>query len=714
MLKPSRHLMTEEEHRSLRGGRVFRSGIAALLRGGLEERGTFVLAVAAAIVQGGSIVVASWALGWVTSHLIVPAFATGRVDRGLLWVSFGLVVGAALVKVTGLVTRRVASGVTQFRLQARYRLRVTRQYLDLSPAWHRRNPPGRLLSNAGADVEAMWQPMLPLPFTIGVSFMLLTATVATLLTDAYLAVVALALLSSIIAVNLVYQRRVSGRARRAQELRARLSMIAHESLEGEQVVRTLGLGERESRRFAAAAAELRDANVRAGNVTAAFDPLVELLPTVGVLVVLHVGAGRVAAGHLDTGALVQVTYLFTTMAFPMQIIGRLLSGLPMAVVGRDRVRRTLQADEYVRYGAARLPAGTGGAGADGTGADRAGADGTGSGGMGAGLHDVTFGYHAGARAVAGASLAVAPGTVTALVGPTGAGKSTLVSLLARLLDAAEGTVRHDGYDARDLAAGEISGTVAVVAQQTFLFDDTVRANLVLAGRPGGGAYPEEEIWHALRIAAADDFVAALPDGLDTRLGERGASLSGGQKQRLSLARAVLRRPRLLILDDATSALDTRVERQILTRLGTELGPAGGGRTTVVLVAYRRATIALADRVAFVQNGRIVAVGRHDELTATVPAYRELVGAYDAAVDLDTLIGAGPRDGEPPGAESHSAEPLGAGPRDGEPYGSEPRGGESRGAAPAAQPSTPGAAPAAPVPGARPATARTDPGDRVVA
>lgn len=621
MLKAPRHQPTEEELRSLAGRRLFRSGIAALIRGGLEERGTFVLAVVAAVVQGGSIVLASWVLGWVTRHVVTPAFASGRVDAGLLWLGFGLIVGVALVKVTGLVTRRVTSAITQFRLQARYRLRVSRQYLDLSPAWHRRNPPGRLLSNAGADVEAMWQPMLPLPFAIGVAVMLLAAVVTTVLTDAYLSLVALGLLAAIIAVNLLYQRSVSGRARAAQELRARLSAIAHESIEGAQVVRTLGLADRESARFAAAAADLRDANVRAGSVTAAFDPVVELLPAAGVLLVLYVGAGRVAAGHIDTGVLVQVTYLFTTMAFPMQIIGRLLSGLPMAVVGHDRVHRTLRADEYVEYGTTRLAARPEGIGVE--------------------LREARFSYQPGAPAVVDASLAVAPGTVTALVGPTGAGKSTLVALLARLLDVEDGVVRHDGHDVRDLATGEVTSNVAVVAQQTFLFDDTVRANLVLAGRPDGTAYSDEEIWHALRIASADEFVAALPQGLDTRLGERGASLSGGQRQRLSLARAVLRRPRLLVLDDATSALDTRVERQILTRLSSELGPAAGGHTTVVLVAYRRATIALADQVAFVQGGRIVAVGRHEELTATVPAYRELVAAYDTAADIDTLLAAAP-------------------------------------------------------------------------
>lgn len=606
-IKGGRPVASEEELRAIGAtGRIFRVGFGGLLRGGREEWRTFVPSIVAAFVQGGAIVAAASGLGWVTSHVVAPAFATGRVTVGAVFSVVAVVVGIAVVRVCGVVTRRVTAGATQYRLQARYRRALTRRHLQLGLAWHRRNPAGQMLSSVGSDVEAMWSPMMPFPFAIGVLFMLVAGVAATVVADPVLAVVALVLVPLIIAVNLVYQGRVAPRLRHAQQMRAQVASIAHESFEGEQVVRTLGLRASQTKLFADAAARLRDANIRAGRITAAFDPVVELLPTTGVLVVLVVGASRVASGAIDTGVLIQVTYLLTTMAFPIQIIGRLLSGLPLSVIGRERVGRTLASQEELPYGTRVLAAGHTG--------------------LHARVADAGFGYDPARPVVEGLTLDLPPGTVTAVVGATGAGKSTLASLLSRLLDPSHGTVRYDGDDVRDLAAGQVTGNVALVAQETFLFDDTVRVNVALDGR-----HTDDEIWQALRTAAADAFVAALPDGLDTTLGERGATLSGGQRQRIALARALVRRPRLLILDDATSALDTRVERDILSRLRGAVGS-----TTLVVVAYRRSSIALADRVVFVHNGRIAAVGGHAELFGAVPEYRELVGAYDDAARVDEL------------------------------------------------------------------------------
>jgi ABC-type multidrug transport system fused ATPase/permease subunit len=448
--------------------------------------------------------------------------------------------------------------------------------------------------------------MMPFPFAVGVLFMLFAGAIATVLADRVLALVALVLVPLIITVNLLYQRRVAPLLRHAQQMRSEVASIAHESFEGEQVVRTLGLHAAQSTLFAGAATRLRDANIRAGRVTAAFDPIVELLPTTGVLVVLLVGAERVASGAIDTGVLIQVTYLLTTMAFPLQIIGRLLSGLPLSVIGRERVDRTLASGEVLPYGGERLAPG--------------------GDGLPARLADLAFGYTESATVVRDLDLDVPAGAVIAVVGATGSGKSTVVGLLSRLFDPDAGTVEYAGRDVRDLAAGQVTGTVSVAAQQTFLFDDSVRTNVAL-----DGPYGDDEIWQALRIASADRFVADLPDGLDTVLGERGATLSGGQKQRVALARALIKQPRLLILDDATSALDTRVERDILARLRSAVR-----KTTLVVVAYRKSSIVLADRVVFVHNGRIAASGKHADLFAAVAGYRDLVGAYDNAVAVDEL------------------------------------------------------------------------------
>jgi ATP-binding cassette, subfamily B, bacterial len=217
------------------------------------------------------------------------------------------------------------------------------------------------------------------------------------------------------------------------------------------------------------------------------------------------------------------------------------------------------------------------------------------------------------------SFSVEPGRTVALVGATASGKSTLTNLLSRLVDVDDGAVLVDGVDVRELARGELARTMAVVPQTPFLFDDTVRGNVTL-----GADVSDDEVWAALRTAQADGFVAALAEGLSTRLGERGTSLSGGQRQRISLARALVRRPRLLVLDDATSAVDPEVEARILGALRS-----GGHDSTLVVVAYRKATIGLADEVLFLDGGRIADRGTHAELLRRSPDYARLVNAYEA-------------------------------------------------------------------------------------
>ncbi|MGS2640372.1 ABC transporter transmembrane domain-containing protein [Streptosporangium sp. LJ11] len=577
---------------------VMRRGLGVLGVAIRAEKAIFSAAVLSSALYGVMTVAAAWALGWATDHVVLPAFRDGRITTGTLTLGALLILGVSLLKALGVAGRRYFAGVMQYRMQARSRRDVTRQYLRLPLAWHHRHPTGQLLSNAGSDVEAAWAPLAPLPMAVGVVVMLVTAAVAMVITDPILALVGFLVFPAIAVLNLVYQRRLNPLATRAQQLRAEVSEIAHESFDGALVVKTLGREDEETARFQAKASELRDANIAVGRVRGLFDPMLEALPTLGVLAVLLIGAMRLESGAIGSGVLVQVAYLFTLLAFPIRALGWVLAELPRAVVGYERVQAVLEATGSMEHGAVELP-----------GTEPARLE----------VRDLGYAYGDGEFPVLReVSLEVGPGRTVALVGPTGSGKSTLAQALVRLVDPAEGVVLVDGTDLRDVARNGVSDAVALVPQQTFLFDDTVRGNVTL-GRPIG----DEDVWAALRLAQAEGFVSALPSGLDTRVGERGTTLSGGQRQRIALARALVRRPRLLVLDDATSSVDPQVEARILYGLRD-----AAQVSTVVVIAYRMATIALADEVVYLDHGRVVDRGGHAELLARCEGYRNLVTAYE--------------------------------------------------------------------------------------
>ncbi|HEU5159659.1 MAG TPA: ABC transporter ATP-binding protein [Streptosporangiaceae bacterium] len=581
---------------------ILRAGLRVLWVAIRTEPWVFALSVIGSGLYAAATVGTAWVLGQITESVVLPAFEAGRTTAGALTGAALAIVGVASLKALGVAGRRYYAGLMQYRLQATYRRAVTRQYLKLPLAWHHRHPTGQLLSNANADVEAIWRPIAPLPMAVGVVFMLVIAAVAILATDLLVAIVGFLIFPAIALLNVVYQRRLGPIAALAQQLRAEVSEVAHESFEGGLVVKTLGREQEETDRFATTARRLRDANVSVGKVRGLFDPVLEALPNLGVLAVLLIGSIRLEHGAMTAGDLVHVTYLFTLLAWPVRALGWVLAETPRSVVGWDRVRDVLDARGFLPYGGDRLTA---------------------PGPARLELRDVRFGHSAGEPVLDDVTFAIEPGRTVAIVGPTGSGKSTLAALLVRLVDPESGSVLIDGVDARAAAPGELPRIASLVAQETFLFDDTVRGNVTL-----GMDASDEAVWAALRRAQADGFAAELPDGLDTRIGERGATLSGGQRQRLALARALARRPRLLVLDDATSSVDPRVEARILRGL-REAQTTGDG-ATVVVIAYRKATIALADEIIYMEHGRIVDQGSHAELLARSTGYRNLVNAYERA------------------------------------------------------------------------------------
>ena len=584
---------------------TLRRGLYVLGQGIRQSPVVFALAVLGSALYGVMTAGTAWALGKVTADVVVPAFREGSVASGDLLRGAGLMAAVALLLTVGVISRRVAAGYVVYDLGAKYRRRVTAQYLRLPLSWHGRHPTGQLLSNANADVEATWQVFAPLPMAIGVVVMLAVAAVSMVLADPLLALVGFCVFPLVFLVNVAFQRVMSPRVTRAQQLRADVSDVAHESFDGALVVKAMGRESAETERFTDTARRLRDANVDVGRTRGTFDPIIEAIPNLGTLVVLAVGTARAASGATSAATVVEVAYLFSLLGFPVRALGWVLGELPRSVVGWDRVQHVLEAQGGLTYGHRTLDA-VGPACVRLDGVELAHVDTNGD--PVPVLHDVT--------------LDVEPGRTLAIVGPTGSGKSTLASLLVRLSDPDRGVVSIDGVNLRDVREGGVARAAALVPQQTFLFDDTVRGNITL-GDPELDDPDDRRVWAALRLAQADAFVAALPHGLDTQVGERGTTLSGGQRQRIALARALVRRPRLLVMDDATSAVDPKVEAAILAGLR-----AAGSGTTVVVVAYRKATISLADEVVFVLNGRVAARGTHAELTVRDERYRNLVDAYE--------------------------------------------------------------------------------------
>ncbi|MGB9012671.1 MAG: ABC transporter ATP-binding protein, partial [Aeromicrobium sp.] len=575
--------------------RMTRRGMRLLGHGIRQQKFLFTVSALGSMLYGAMTVADAWVLGWATDHVIRPSFENGEVVRGSLVAAVLLFIGVAILRAAGVVARRLIGGLVYYRLVASHRRLVTRKYLALPMSWHHRHPTGQLLSNANADVEAAWAVFMPLPMAVGVIAMLVAALGVMFAADVVLTLVGLIVFPALFVINVFYQRWLSPRVARAQSLRGDLSAVAHESFDGATVVKSLGRESDETERFAASTHELRDANIAVGRVRSVFDPLLEALPNFGILLVIVLGVGRVASGAADPGDVVQVAYLFTVVAFPVRAIGWVLGELPRSVVGWDRVESVLTATGSMDYGTADVP---------------------GTGAVELRLDQVSFRYHdADIDVLQHLDLQVPAGSVTAVVGSTGSGKSTITSLLVRLVDPTEGTIRLDNVALPELGHAELADVVAVVPQSTFLFDDSVRENITL-----GRDIPDENVWAALRTVQADGFVSALSRGLDAQLGERGTTLSGGQRQRLALARALVRHPRLLVLDDATSAVDPEVEQRILQALAQQT--AGGSGPTVLVVAYRKATIALADDVVLLDGGRVVEHGTHHELVERSGAYRD--------------------------------------------------------------------------------------------
>ena len=557
----------------------------------------FAIAVAGAAVFALCTVGSSIAVQWVTDNVIVPRFDEGEVAVGTVLTGISLIIGIGLLRAGGVVVRRTWAGKTQWRIAGSLSEGVVARLVRQPMSWHARRPDGDLVARAGVDTDAAVSVLAPVPFATGTVLLIAVSAVWLLMTDVVLGAVAVAVFPLLIGVNIVYQKRVESFYDAAQTHLGDLSAGVHESFDAVQLVKAYGAEQRETERLATLAGYLRTARVKAVTLRGTFEALLDVLPSMVNVGLVLLGAMRVDAGAISVGQLTSFIYLFTLLVFPLRLIGYALSEMPHSLAGWRRVREVLDEPIEPDPVAAIEPAPDG---------------------LGVQLDSIRFTFPGELRpAIDDVDLAVAKGRMVAVVGPTGAGKTTLVEIVAGLVPPGSGVVRLT------------AGPRAIVTQEAFLFSGTIRHNLEL-GQP----MPDPDLWEALRMARADDFVAETPNGLDTVVGERGVSLSGGQRQRVALARALVRRPGLLLLDDTTSALDPTTEAAVLANLrGGLLG------TTVLMVASRPSTIRLADEVVFLANGRVVDHGPHDELVARQDGYRALVEAFEADREsADVVVG----------------------------------------------------------------------------
>jgi ABC-type multidrug transport system fused ATPase/permease subunit len=556
----------------------------------------FVIGAFGAAMYAGAIIASSLVVGWVTDFLIIPVLDNGD-DPDLLVPAALAIVGVAVFKAIGIVMRRTAAGWLQLSVRRDIRNQLIAQQLSLKMSWFDRQAIGDLLAVADADTDQGTGVLGPLPYATGVSLLLVGAATMIMLIDPWLGVGAIIGLAIVIVIDVKGSWVTFGMWEKVQVVRGRVTAMAHESFDGALTVKALGREQMVSDHFGEASDELRDSFIDVLSTWTRYQVIIRALPQAVILILLVVGALRVAAGDLTAGNVVTVVYLLSLLVFPVQLIGFVLWDLAGSLAGWERVEGVLDADDHVSYGDS--PANIDGGAAPVTG------------------QAVVFSYDS-APVFVGMDLDLTAGTTLAVVGPTASGKSTLCLLLARLWDPAEGAIHLEDRDLRSFAASELPKEVAYVAQDAFLFDSTVRGNITL-----DDDFSDDQVWAALKLAGAREFILELPELLETQLGERGTTLSGGQRQRLALARALIRRPRLLILDDATSAVDPSVEVEILRSLKAATLPS-----TIVVVAYRPSSIKLADEVVYVDEKKIVGHGTHNQLLHSVPGYARLVQAYE--------------------------------------------------------------------------------------
>jgi ATP-binding cassette subfamily B protein len=570
-------------------------------------------------------------LVWMVGKISVPILVRFGIDRGIddgemLWLWVALIALAGIVAGTFTAFRRFYAFREARWTETRLRERLFGHIMSLHIGYHDRAQTGQLMSRSSSDLNQIQMFVVMIPITLSNLAMILAVTVILFISDPFLAVIALAPLPLVNVAGRRFSQAIHPAVLAVQAEQAELATVVEESIGGVRVVKGFGAEHVQEARLEVEADDIREVSMQAARVRARFVPAIDLLPQLGMIAVLGIGGLRVMDGDLTLGQLVQFNFFVALLVAPLRMLGMTIAWGQRAAAALERVNEVLDTKITVADPAdpSVLPV---------------------TGELGAiRFDDVEFAYEGEDAVFDRFDLELAAGQSVALVGATGSGKSTVARLLVRFYDVQRGAVSIDGIDVRDLTLHDVRRAVGVVFEDTLLFHDTVAANIAFACPDAD----RESIETAARLASAHDFIMGLPDAYDTMLGERGYSLSGGQRQRIAIARAIIADPRVLVLDDATSAVDPSKEHEIRGALSTVMA----GRTTIV-IAHRPGTIALADTVVLIGDGHVIASGRHEDLLADEPKYREVLAAMPADVESDDADD--PGDGTDPRATGMSSD-----------------------------------------------------------